>query len=268
MPSLLLPQVQSVLHAAAEQCALGIENASIHFFRELEWWVADGVLNQEPYGMFRVEDPYRHGDLRTVREFLQQECHHRWQGAGTLQDLFANQVEEMLTDWCQEYLKNTLGADAPGDDEWDNVYAVEWEGAVFLADLHPRSKESMWDEFLDLPLLPVVERWRFRAEVVAKERRYRAARMMSRQDLEQSMVERVKATLEKYRANHETPHDIERLLREIRSDLGAWGDVEVALFVHSSMFFQSTEPELLARLFQEHPIPKRWTEDEQGMLEL
>ena len=268
MSPLLLPQVQSVLHAAAEQCALGIESANLPFFKELEWWVADGVINLEPHGMFRVETPYRVGDLRTVREFLQQDSHHQWEGVRTLMDLFNNHVEELLSDWCQEYLQKTLFDDAPDEDEWDNVYAVEWEGAMFLADIHPKSTESLWDEFLNLPLLPVVERWRLRAEVVAKERRYRAARMVSRQDVEQAMVDRVKKTLEKYRANHETPHDIERLLLEIREDLGEWGPLEVALYVHSSMFVQGTEASLLARLFRAHPIPKRWTEDERGMLEI
>lgn len=258
MHRLLLPQIQTVLAAAAETCALGIANGDEPFFKKLEWWLADGVFNQEPHGMFRTEDPYRPGDLRTVAEFLAQEPHHRWDGMNTLADLFAIHVLEMLGAWCQDYLKVRLGPSAPGEEEWENVYAPEWEDALHMADLHPQSPASIWTEFLALPLGTLVENWRSRAAEVARERRLKAARMLSRQDIEQSMVARVDAALRAGRARLEGPLDLEALLTDTARGLGEWGSTEVAIYVHSSLFAQNTERALLRRLAQRFPIPAAW----------
>ena len=266
MPRLLLPQIQTILAAAAETCALSIATGDSAFFNQLEWWLADGVFNHAPHGMFRTDDPYVVGELRDVAEFLSQEPRHRWEGVHTLRDLFSNQVLELLEGWCKDHLSQTLGDSAPGTDEWENVYVHEWEDALFLADLHPRAESSIWNEFLGVPLATVVEKWRHHAEQVADERRLKAARMLSRQDIERSMIARVERALQNHRLDHPSPHDIPLLLSEVSQKLGEWGPLEVALYVHSTLFSQNADRALLQVLYRTHPIPERWL-SEQGLNE-
>ena len=265
MPRLSLSQIQTVLAAAAETCALSIDQGEVPFFKQMEWWLADGVFNQEPHGMFRTQAPYQKGDLRSVAEFLAQEPFHRWEGLHTLRDLFCSRVIELLSSWCQERLKDQLGADAPGEDEWEHVYQAEWEDALYLADLNPNAPVSIWDEFLELPLSTLVENWRDHAQDVAQDRRLKAARMLSRQDLEQSMILRVSGALERLRQGHAHPHDTALLLDETCAVLGEWGPTEVAIYVHSSLFSQNTEAALLNRLYALYPIPESW-QNEKGLV--
>lgn len=265
MPRLSLSQIQPVLAAHAETCAISVAQGEVNFFKEMEWWLADGVFNQEPHGMFRTESPYQKGDLRTVAEFLDQEPFHRWEGLQTLRDLFSTRVIEMLSEWCRKRLSEQLGEDAPCEDEWENVYQAEWEDALYLADLNPHASRSLWDEFLEVPLETLVERWRPHAQAVAQERRLKAARMLSRQDLERSMIIRVADKLERLRHDHPTPHDVPLLLQQACQDLGRMGSLEVSIYVHSSLFAQNTESGMLNQLYALYPIPDSW-QNEKGLM--
>ena len=256
--SLLSPnQIRVVLSQAAEACALGLASGDEPFFKKLEWWLADGVFNNEPYGMFRTELPYSKGDQRTVAEFLAQETHHRWDGMDTLRDLFNQQVSEILEQWVLSWLPLHLKSPVPSPDEWERVWVHEWEEELFLVNLNPRFEESSWDEFLSLPLATLVEGWRSHAARVASARALRAARMVSRQGLEAAIIEKVSDEL----AHSRTTRPHQSILQALEALVGSGGRVlplEVAVYVHSPSFTRRVDAQILREVQARFALPASW----------
>lgn len=281
MPRLLLPQIKERLAGLADRCALALSSGDEAFLKRLEWWLADGVFNLEPHGMFRTEHPYGADDPRSVGDYLQQPTFHRWEGTQVLFDLFVQEVLDQLEAWVRAKLEQELPADTtPGDDEWEQVFAPEWEESLYLVGLHPRAHDHLWTEFLALPLAVVVENWRLHAGEMAVQRQRQAARSVSRHDLEVSMIRRVAHAVAKRlpllgsavarTANEgaagERPAPAwEQVLSEIASEWGEVGPLEVALYVHSALFAQNVPPATVQALHRRYPLgagrgTKAWTE--------
>ena len=261
MPRLLLPQIKDHLHTLADQCALALSSGDEPFFKHLEWWLADGVFNLEPHGMFRAEQPYRAHDPRTVGEYLQQPTFHRWEGVHVLFDLFAQEVLEQLEQWAKEHLKDVVPADSlPTEDEWRHVFAPEWDEVLYMVGMHPRGPHNMWEEFLQLPVAAVIENWRPHAERAALERRGNAARMASQHEVEVAMIQRIsKAVAARLSARTSagqppTEPAWEALLEVIAAEQGPVGALEVALYVHSSLFVNTVPSRVVAALHARYPL--------------
>lgn len=251
------PSIKNLLSTAAESCALALASGDEPFFKKLEWWLADGVFNHEPFGMFRTDDPYRPGDTRTVGGFLQQETRHHWDGMRHLHDLFCQQVMELLEGWVRQWLVHQAGQRAVDEKEWDRDWAGEWEEALFMVSLHPKADASAWEEFLALPLATVVEGWREHAARVADERALRAARMVSRQAIEAAMVEKVANDFAHQR--RQCPGlSVLASLEALLDDPYPSTALELAVFVRSSAFTRRLAGEDLGRIHARFPLPEAW----------
>lgn len=249
-------QIRKLLLEAADACALSIASGDEPFFKKLEWWLADGVFNHEPYGMFRTEAPYKKGDARTIGQYLEQETRHRWDGMETLKDLFAQKVLELTEEWVLKWLPDHV-AKMPSPEEWERRWGHEWEEALYLAGLHPELPDAAWEEFLSLSLSTIVERWREHAARVATERALQAARMVSRQGLESAIVERVSDEVAHFKSL--TPDvSLVEILEFIAIEKSAISETEIAVYVHSPSITQATCSRTVKALQERFPLPKSW----------
>lgn len=259
MSSLSPHQIQTLLSQAAQACAVELASADEPFFKKLEWWLADGVFNNEPYGMFRTTNPYFQGDKRTVEEFLSQETHHRWDGMDTLRDLFNQRVLELLEEWVLNWLMAHPQGAAPTPEQWEKMWVHEWEEALFLVELNPRFEGNQWEEFLALPVATLVEGWREHAHRVAATRALHAARMVSRQDLEAAIIEKVSDELSHQRASAPKQSTLEAL-EALVGENGCVQKLEVAVYVHSPSFTRRVDPALLKQVQERFPLPSSWNQ--------
>lgn len=262
MPPLLVSQIKDLLVPLALECEADFSSGTEPFFKQLEWWLADGVFNHEPHGMFRTQDPYQGvADDRCIGEYLYQETHHRWEGMQTLMDLFVQKVLEMLDDWAFRRISTKLGTSPLSREEWEEVYSPEWEEVLRMINLDPRQSSSSWDEFLEMSLPIVIEPWRMYAEETARARARKTARTVSRHAIETAMIGRVKEMVSVCQALH--PQWMEQeLLRQVSQDLGREnvGQLEMGLYVHSSHFARRVPASDLPGFRQAYPIPDHWLE--------
>lgn len=249
-------QIRKLLLEAADACALSIASGDEPFFKKLEWWLADGVFNHEPYGMFRTDTPYKKGDTRTIGDYLKQETRHRWDGMETLRDLFSQKVMEMTEEWVLKWLPNQVKK-MPSPEEWERRWAHEWDEALYLAGLHPELPDAAWEEFLSLALTTIVERWRDQAARVATERALQAARMVSRQGLESAIVERVSNEVSHSRSVSPELSCLEILESMVSDEVGP-SEVEIAVYVHSPPFTRTASAQIVKALQERFPLPGSW----------
>lgn len=259
MPSLLLPQIKALLSELSESCEVALASDDMPYYAALKWWLADGVFNLAPHGLFATDIPYQGtSDARTVREFLKQTPKVRYDGMHTLLDMFAEEVMNLMGGWAHEIMQQRMGDDFPSEDEWEQVYLPEWESILQMTGLHPKS-EGFWDEFLDLPLAVHVEPLRFAAHQMSMQRRMKIARTVSKHDLEGSMVQVIGEIVGREQAERPKEESWEAWLLALLEREEARLPLEVAMYVNSSQFTRLVRPEEVRRFVARFPIPAFWT---------
>lgn len=261
MPSLLLPQIKALLSELSESCEVALASDDMPYYPALKWWLADGVFNLAPHGLFSTDRPYEgQNDPRTVREFLQQVPRVRYEGMHSLLDLFSEEVMNLMGAWAHEVMQQRMGEGFPSEDEWETVYLPEWEAILQMTGLHPKS-DGFWDEFLDLPLAVHVEPMRLAAHQMALQRRAKIARTVSRQDLEATMVQVMAAVVTQEQAERPRDQDWEGWLHALLEREELRYPLEVAMYVNSSQFTRLVRPPHLRSFVDRFPIPVSWKTD-------
>lgn len=260
MPSLLLPQIKALLSDLSESCEVALTSDDMPYYPTLKWWLADGVFNLAPHGLFKTDHPYEGAnDPRTVRDFLSQVPQVRFEGMHTLLDLFAEEVMGLLSGWAHSVLQKNMGDAFPSEDEWEQVYVPEWEAILSLAGLHPKG-EGFWDEFLDFPLAVHVEPLRFAAQQMALQRRAKIARTVSRQDIESTMIQVISALVSQEQGNRPKDQPWAEWLMGVLDREQVRYPLEVAMYVHSTHFTRLVNPGQVRQFVERYPIPSFWKE--------
>jgi len=259
MPSLLLPQIQALMSDLSERLEMAWSTDELPFFAHLKWWLADGAFNFAPQNMFQTEMPYQgENDVRTVREFLEQTPHIRWEGMHTLRDLFSEEAMTLLTDWAHAMLRERMGEGFPSEDEWEQVYVDQWEQVLWLTGLHPKSAQGAWDELLDIKLSVLVEPMRFSAAQVSRQRRAKVALAVSKHDLEEAMIQAIASMIDQARADKPANQSWAVWLMGLLEAQQVRLPLEVALYANSSRLSRLIRPDEIKQFTDRFPIPPAW----------